>query len=255
MLAVCLCPTYHRPALLANAVACFLAQDYTPRLLAILDDAGQYPPSSHIVSSTTGLHDVQWSLFSESTRYPSIPAKYARLLHLLHLDAAPLNDVAICVWDDDDIYGPRHISASLAAMQRQLTNWSHPDHVWSTYTGTPQLEPAAGRFHGALVIRHDLLWEIGGPEGWIQTKRADFDQQSIAACEDLGGPRGRCTPEYVYGWGRTHHCSGLMSSPDNTDWYDRYPDTIPPEARAPQTSLVPQMDAQTVRLYRDLFRT
>ena len=39
----CLCPTYRRPQLLENSIACFLAQNYPAdrRELVVLDDAGE----------------------------------------------------------------------------------------------------------------------------------------------------------------------------------------------------------------------
>ena len=75
-----------------------------------------------------------------------------------------------------------------------------------------------------MLRRRGLLRELGG---WIPTKRADFDQQQITAC----GPAA-CTipfspggsPSYVFRWQSTkaNHCQGLMSSPQNEDWYGRY---------------------------------
>ena len=46
---LCVCPTYGRPRLLANAVACFLAQDHPEahRKLLILDDADQIKSQDH----------------------------------------------------------------------------------------------------------------------------------------------------------------------------------------------------------------
>jgi Glycosyltransferases involved in cell wall biogenesis len=45
MMISCLCPTYKRPTLLANAIACFLQQDYDgPAELIVLDDAGELLP-------------------------------------------------------------------------------------------------------------------------------------------------------------------------------------------------------------------
>lgn len=41
-LVTCVCPTYKRPQLLQNALACFLAQEYERKHLVILDDAGQF---------------------------------------------------------------------------------------------------------------------------------------------------------------------------------------------------------------------
>ena len=40
----CVCPTYRRPRLLANAIACFVAQTYPNRELIVLDDAGELEP-------------------------------------------------------------------------------------------------------------------------------------------------------------------------------------------------------------------
>ena len=39
----CLCPTYRRPQLLENSIACFLDQNYPAdrRELVVLDDAGE----------------------------------------------------------------------------------------------------------------------------------------------------------------------------------------------------------------------
>jgi len=66
---VCLCPTYGRPRMVQNAVACFLAQDYPVdrRRLLILDDAGQIPAQK----------GDGWEVFSMSERFESLPAKYA----------------------------------------------------------------------------------------------------------------------------------------------------------------------------------
>ena len=67
----CLCPTFRRPRLLENAIACFLAQDYPAnrRELIILDDAGQFPAS----------HGPNWRLISLPSRFRSLAVKYISL--------------------------------------------------------------------------------------------------------------------------------------------------------------------------------
>ena len=69
---LCLCPTYGRPRVVANAVACYLAQDYpeASRKLLILDDAGQIESQDH----------AGWQVISTPERFPSLPAKYNAML-------------------------------------------------------------------------------------------------------------------------------------------------------------------------------
>ena len=97
----CLCPTYHRPKLLANAVACFLAQDYPAerRELIIVDDAQEFAPQI----------GQGWQLVSLSRRFQSLPEKYNALAGLAEGEV-------FVVWEDDDIYLPHHISAHVNAL-------------------------------------------------------------------------------------------------------------------------------------------
>ena len=163
---LCLCPTYGRPKLLANALACFLAQDYDQgeRKLLILDDAGQIEPANH----------GNWEVITRPARYPSLPDKYNVMLAYEGTIGPPQRDQwdAVAVWDDDDIYLPWHLSAAVAALQSGASS-AKPSRVWSLYgTEIPFQEDAGGRFHGSLVVSTRRLRELGG---WILTKRADFD--------------------------------------------------------------------------------
>lgn len=228
---LCLCPTYGRPKLVENAVACFLSQDYDldKRAFAILDDADQINGG---VIPGENVHIV-----STPSRFPSLSAKYNFLLST----RSNWYD-AVIVWDDDDVYCPWHLSRYAEALANH--RWAHPTEVWSDYTGRLALERAQGRFHGSLGIRRDLLEEIGG---WIDTPRADFDQQQIQACARLGGEPGRPDrddlPSYVFRWQSTGagHCQGLMTSPANEDWYSRVP-ISQPGCHGP---LVPRFDKDT----------
>ena len=100
----CLMPTYGRPSLVQNAIACFLAQDYPAkrRRLLILDDAGQIAPQE----------GDGWSLCSTPIRMPTLIAKYAALEAV---DAGWAD--AFVIWDDDDIYLPWHLSAHAIVLQ------------------------------------------------------------------------------------------------------------------------------------------
>ena len=239
---LCLCPTYGRPRLVANALACFLAQDYPEekRRLVILDDAGQIP-----ASQADG-----WAVISMPVRYNSLPDKYNALLSMERVLRPNSRWDAVAVWDDDDIYFPWHLSAAAKALGGGSPSCK-PRSVWSLYNATePFQEDATGRFHGSLVVSVPRLRDVGG---WIPTRRADFDQQQIAACGPAAdmlphSPDG--LPGYAFRWQSTKapHCQGLMSSPANEDWYDRY--------RMAQTERVedfaPQFDEETTRILRTI---
>lgn len=245
---VCLCPTYGRPNVVANAAACFLTQDYPAdqRKLLILDDANQIQPQWNVEGV---------SVITSAERYSSLPAKYNVMIDIMS-DWAD----AVCVWDDDDIYLPWHVRTHVEAMTGKHSGrqrlWSHPTNVYSTYTGRPMIEAAAGRFHGSLAVQMSLLQLMGGWVGVMpphHPKRADFDQRMIAACasfDERGNPVLPHGPGYVYRWGDSGavHCSGLMKTPDNEDWYDNMR-ISEPRAGGP---LKPKFDARTKQLMREL---
>ncbi len=224
-------PTYGRPALVQNAIACFMAQDYPAQLrrLLILDDTGQIAPQD----------GDNWSLHSTSVRMPTLVAKYAILQEL---DAGWAD--AFVIWDDDDIYLRWHLAAHAKVLQHG--QWSHPKMVWSLYGGDPKLEAAAGRYWASAAVRRDLHRRI---QGFIPSARADFDQAHLSAWREYGGEPGRPEPSsYVYGWGRAKHASLLMTRPDDTQWYSRH--QMKELSRVEQ--LVPKMDAQTLTIYEAL---
>jgi hypothetical protein len=224
----CLMPTYGRPALVQNSIACFMGQDYPSnrRRLLILDDAGQIAPQD----------GDGWSLFSTPVRMPTLMAKYSALETV---DAGWAD--AFVIWDDDDIYLPWHLTAH--AMVLREAQWSHPKMVWSLYGGSPKLESAAGRFWASAAVRRDLHTRI---QGFIPSARADFDQMHLSAWRKHGGEPGRPEPpSYVYGWGRAKHCSWMIKTPDDTHWYSRHQMTESGRVER----LVPKMDSQTMAIY------
>jgi len=196
----------------------------------VLDDAGQYPPSTQ---------GVNWEIRTTGTRYPSLSHKYEAMVRWAEMEFDP--DIYV-LFDDDDIYLPDHIANHVEVLLHQ-GQWSHPSSIWSLYTGKPEQEKARGRFHGALAVTKEALRNVGGwlsvmPRGRNPSPdllpgdcRADFDQRMLAALTKLsppqhpdqlnGQPR---NPTYVYRWGSTQapHCSGLMKTPDDETWYSRY---------------------------------
>lgn len=211
----CLMPTYGRTReLLENALACFLWQTYNrSRLrLTVFDDEGFLYPAPRNADG--------WAIVSTSTRCANLGAKYNAMVAA---DDGWAD--AFAVWDDDDLYLPDHVSNNVAAMAypegRGTAAWSQPSNVWSTYTGRPELEASAGRFHGSLFVARAAA-------SWIDTRRADFDQQMLGALRrDFGDPArpdAFAPPQYVFRWGDTGstHCQAFMRSGDDPTWWNTY---------------------------------
>lgn len=201
----CLCPTFRRPRLLENAIACFLAQDYPAnrRELIILDDAGQFPAS----------HGPNWRLISLPSRFRSLAEKYNALAGLSQGEY-------LVVWEDDDIYLPWHLSAHATALQRG--EYSKPSRIWSHTGDGLNEEQAAGRFHGSIAFSRRVFVQVGG---WPLTKRADFDQQLMAKFGDLNLTCDPCenhAPSYIYRWGTTnqYQAQHAMQAASDEEWYE-----------------------------------
>ena len=217
----CLCPTYRRPNLLENSIACFLAQDYPAdrRELIVLDDAGE-------LENQTG---DGWQIISIPRRFRSLPEKFNALAGLARGEI-------LVVWEDDDIYLPHHISSHVVAMGGYL--WSKPSKVLSDYTGEVQEEDATGRFHASIAITR-RAYEMCG--GWPLTMRGDFDQQLLARLNATGppaDPSAFAAPGYIFRWGSTgvYHGQAFMRGPEDEEWYSRVParDSIEHHAFSPE---------------------
>ncbi len=202
----CLCPTYRRPHLLANSLACYLAQNYPAerRELVILDDGANF-------SDQAG---PGWRLVSTPQRFNSLPEKFNALAGLAQGDR-------LVVWEDDDIYLPWHLTAHVRALEDG--NYSKPSRVLSLYTGSLVEEAGEDRFHGSMGFRRDALIRVGG---WPITKRADFDYQLVLQLTRLGQRVDPCLafpPSYVFRWKSTqaYHGQTAMRSPGDEGWYDR----------------------------------
>lgn len=228
----CVCPTYNRPAQLANAIACYNAQDWPieRRELLILDDAGQYGMHANTAEG--------WEIISSAERFPSLPDKFNYLASLARGDV-------ICVWEDDDVYLPHHLRAHCYALRRDRANYSKPGHVLSDYPGSVVTEEATGRFHACTAFSHDLLERIGG---WPRTKRADFDQQLMRSLHQHGretDPLKFFPASYMFRWHTgAFHGQNTMRSADDETWYDRAKQDNIPKLPPP----VPQFDAFTRNL-------
>lgn len=231
----CLCPTYRRPELLANALACFLAQDYPAdrREMIILDDAGQF----------VSQQGPGWELISVSRRFRSLPEKFNALAGLAQGEV-------LVVWEDDDVYLPWHISAHIEALG-SITGYSKPSRVRSHVNGALHEEGAAGRFHASIAFTREAFSTV---QGWPLSLRGDFDQQFLSRLSGLGpvgDPIQHHSPSYVFRWEitRAYHGQGLMQGPGDEEWYQRATEL---GSCKPQLQLSPHFDANSIECFAEL---
>lgn len=205
----CVCPTYKRPRELAEAIESFLRQDYPAELrsLIVLDDVGQYSPDA-----CDGLPGVR--LVTTSTRYVTLGGKRNASVELAG-DAD-----AICVWDDDDIYLPWHVSACARAIAG--VDYAIPTKVLSFRRGGKMIVRSnASLFHGAWIFTRAAFERVGG----YPLMQSGQDQALLARFKAAHMHRGDhllhdARPSYIYRWGTTPsgwHISALSK----TNGYER----------------------------------
>ncbi len=111
-----LCPTFNRPQCLGRLIHSFNLQDYPDRLLLILDDAAQHQNQE----------GDRWKLVSHCFRYPDLGSK-RNVMVKIALECWP--DIeAFALFDDDDLYLPWALSASVAALEK--ADWARPSLVF-----------------------------------------------------------------------------------------------------------------------------
>lgn len=236
----CICPTFHRPKLLRNALACFLAQDYPGRHeLIIMDDGNDFPDFEATYNSS----DVR--MISRPSRCGSLPEKFNELL------AVSRGEIVV-VWEDDDIYLSHHLSAHVEAILKAASidrAFSKPSQVLSTYPGHVVAEDAAGRFHASIAFSREMVQH---GEGWIDTKRADFDQLFMSHLSSKVDYKivDSCQfapPSYCFRYGSTqaYHGQHFMRSPEDETWYDR----VPSKPGNRDQWLYPEFDQETMLVY------
>jgi hypothetical protein len=170
------------------------------------------------LGSHDGVIEEDMAIVTTGEREPGIVAKYNRMLEM----AKQFGDFdAIALWDDDDIYLANHLKYHRQILQ--VHGMSYPSTVWSTYTGKMDKEASGGRFWASLAIEKSEFDRVGG---FVNTERADFDQQSLNYWRQnisCGDPCEIGEPTYVFRWSDTgcQHSQYQMRSPDDTGWYQR----------------------------------
>lgn len=224
--------TANRAKLLANCLACFQSQTHPAdrKEMVILDDAGQFP--CHAGDG--------WRVISVPTRFSSAHEKMNAAFAL----ADPRTEI-FALFDDDDIFLPRHLEYLVAAIQSGGT-FSKPSKIYSLQ-GTQLIEEnAVGRFCGSIAFTAELLNRIGG---WPNCKRGDADQHFLQLLARHGQQVDPLLfangPQYVYRYGTgMYHASTAMQGPDDTDWWNKV--QIGPVEKIER--LEPKFDAETLRI-------
>lgn len=244
----CLCPTFRRPRLLQNAIACFLEQDYPQdrRELIILDDDDAYENLEY--KTPKGNYRV----VSHGRAYSSLTEKYNALAGIAEGDV-------FAVWEDDDVYLPWHLTSNVRCMGSSISiPWvSKSSMVYSTYGNKLQTEKATGRFHASLVFNRIAFEKVGG---WPDTKRADFDQmfiqsflRNVSVCDPT---ESGAMPSYCFMWeqSREYHGQSFMRSPEDEEWFSRGRDIIPVPTDCPRY-LYSNFTPESAAVYQELCKS
>lgn len=202
-IAVC-CITYKRPKQLAEMLWCFNRQDYPHKELVILDDAQQYQSCC----------SKNWRLVSAPSRYRTMGEKRNACAELVSPDVD-----AIAIWDDDDLYLPWALSASVAALQH--AEWSRPSVVLHPVPGSRNevtQHETRGAFHAGWAYTRGLFERAGRyPEMQSGQDKVLAERMELAgAVISDPMPMGH-KPFYIYPWPNTRdeamtHLSWLSNS-------------------------------------------
>jgi hypothetical protein len=183
--------------------------------MVILDDSGQYA-AGHGKSIIEG---DRWTVLSVPIRYESLGQKRncsAEMAMQVYPDAN-----AYGIADDDDLYLPWHIEASVAALKK--AEWSRPSRVlhpvevdgrWrfnQHYTG--------GLYHGGWAYRRETFERMGGYRpGYSGPEDKELMLRMDAAGVTHADPIALdYLPSYIYPWGamtKAPHISGMLSGAD-----------------------------------------
>jgi glycosyltransferase involved in cell wall biosynthesis len=192
-----ICCTYKRPKLLAEAIECFRRQDYPAALreMIVLDDANQY-------KNQVG---DGWRIVSSPIRFRTLGEKRNASAALVSADVE-----AYCVWDDDDIYLPWHMSAAVAALEE--ADYTIPTVLYSDKRNRLERKLNQYLFHGAWAFRREAFDRVSGypfmQSGQDQFLLKRFKAANLRRADPIAfDPR----PSYIYRWftAHTQHISAL----------------------------------------------
>lgn len=207
------CVTWNRPKQLGRMIRCFERQTYPCKSMVILDDAKQYCDIS--TRANVQGNDNCWRLVSARKRFATLGQKRNAAVRCLH----PETD-AIAVWDDDDLYLPWALEATVAALEQQPMSRPslvlHPDSEWNLHQHL-----TGGLFHSGWGYRRDAFFITRGYPpmncGEDQELLKRFIQKKLLSTDPLAlGYR----PFLVYPWDNSEvlHVSSHCLTDPNGGW-------------------------------------
>lgn len=194
----CLCATHGRYSVLAEAVSCFIQQDYDNKELIILNN--------HPVPIICELSQVT---VINGERYPTLGDCRNRLLELA-------NGMFVRTWDDDDLYLPWAISQGVKNFPDDADIWQ-PDKSWSWFKSRGTLEFRGNVYEASWTTLTTSARQVGYLPGSGGNEHAPLRQ--------LKRVRGPVVPHegsYVYTWGTgLCHISGTLGHKNGVEWRTR----------------------------------
>jgi hypothetical protein len=135
---------------------------------------------------------------------------------------------ALAIWDDDDLYMPWTLRASVAALEQ--ASWSRPSLVLHPQPdGSLRQHQTGGLFHSGWVYRRDVFERAGGyphiNNGEDRALAARFQQLEVTQADPLalGFP-----PFLIYRWAGMHLSWAGPRGYDNWGRFAVEPATIEP---------------------------
>jgi hypothetical protein len=189
----CICLTYGRPDVLAEAVESFLRQDYEgeKELLIVNDLASQ--------QLVCDLQDVR--VINLPERIPNLAAKYNFAIGQAEGDV-------LTIWDDDDIYLPHRLSTTANCIRGQ--DWYHTTTAWFDETPGGKLRLCNNVHHPNLAFSRDA-WERAGGYTVADNDPCGLDQEFMRKLGVVSGSVSALICFLVYRWQGTGswHVSAL----------------------------------------------
>jgi glycosyltransferase involved in cell wall biosynthesis len=204
------CCTYGRPRLLEEAIQCFLLQDYQNKELVIVNDLA----SQRLQLQTP---DPRIRIINLPKRFPCLSSKRNYAVSQCFGDY-------VFVWDDDDLYLPWRMSASVAYLEAN-TDYDGVKSTEAIYTldnGAHQFVTSV--FHSQSCFRRSFFDRVRYEEGLSCGEDWRLEVQAAIAKLDL-------RPLYwlIYRWGLDiYHISGRGEEDHSDNWQaaERHAETL-----------------------------